>query len=89
MKERWAWINHLAYSALSPREQSVFVQAFLGYVRDLDCIGVIEWTKGYFSPSALYRARFFPYFRAVDLYSWTFNPELSLSGVRECNEIVV
>jgi len=88
-RERWAWINHVAYSMLIPREQARFVCAFLGYVRDQGCIGVIEWTKGYYSPSAFYRAHFFPYFRSLDLYSWTFNPELSLSGIRECNEIVV
>jgi len=34
-RERWAWINHVAYSALSPREQAGFVHAFLSYVRDL------------------------------------------------------
>jgi len=88
-RERWAWINHVSYDALSFRERSAFVQALLEFVRALDGIGVIEWTKGYYSPSAFYRAHFFPYFRAVDLYSWTFNPELSLAGVRECNEIVV
>jgi hypothetical protein len=88
-RERWAWINHVAYSALTPRQQAAFVQALLSYVRDQGGIGVIEWTKGYYSPGAFYRARFFPYFRSLDLYSWTFNPELSLSGVRACNEIVV
>jgi hypothetical protein len=25
----------------------------------------------------------------VNLYSWTFNPEISLSKVRKCNEILV
>jgi hypothetical protein len=88
-RERWAWVNHVAYAALTPRAQAAFVQAFLRYVRDLDCLGVIEWTKGYYLSGAFYRAHFFPYPRAVDLYSWTFNPEVSLAGVRECNEIVV
>ena len=88
-RERWAWVNHVAYDALSFQERGTFVQTFLGHVRDLGCIGVIEWTKGYYSQSAFYRAHFFPYFRAVDLYSWTFNPELSLACLRECNEIVV
>ncbi len=88
-RERWAWVNHVAYSSLNPREQAGFVHAFLSHVRSLGGIGAVEWTKGYYSPSALYRAHFFPYPRAVDLYSWTFNPELSLSGIRACNEIVV
>jgi len=34
-------------------------------------------------------SHFFPYFRSVNLYSWTFKPEISLSNVRECNEILV
>jgi hypothetical protein len=88
-KERWAWINHLAYSHLSPGERLSFVQGFLHIIRGQGYIGAIDWTKNYYSLGPFYRAHFFPYFRAVDLYSWTFNPEISLSGVRECNEIVV
>lgn len=89
VKERWAWINHVAFSSLTPLEQVSFVQGFLNHIRDRGCIGAIEWTKNYYSLGPFYRAHFFPYFRAVDLYSWTFNAELSLSGIRECNEIVV
>lgn len=88
-KERWAWVNHIACPGLSPRERLLFIQAFLRYIRAQDCIGVIEWTKGYYPMGPLYRARFFPYFRSVNMYSWTFNPEISLSKVRECNEILV
>jgi len=88
-KERWAWINHVAYPDLSPGERYRFVQAFLHVVRDLGGIGVIEWTKHYYPLGPLFRSHFFPYFRAVDMYSWTFNPEISLSRVRECNEVLV
>jgi hypothetical protein len=88
-KERWAWINHVAFSDLTPRERFLFVQAFLRFVQSQGCLGVIEWTKNYYPLSPLYRSHFFPYFRSVNLYSWTFNPELSLSRVRECNEILV
>jgi GNAT superfamily N-acetyltransferase len=88
-KERWAWINHVAYPDLAPRERFLFIQAFLRFVRARGCIGVIEWTKHYYSLGPLYRSHFFPYFRSVNLYSWTFNPEISLSNVRECNEILV
>lgn len=87
--ERWAWINHLAYPGLSPRERFRFIQAFLRYVRTQDCIGVIEWTKGYYPMGPLYRSRFFPYFRSAKMYSWTFNPGISLSQVKSCNEILV
>jgi hypothetical protein len=88
-KERWAWINHVVFSGLSPRERFVFVQGFLGFVQSQGCLGVIEWTKNYYPLGPLYRSHFFPYFRWVNLYSWTFNPEISLSRVRECNEILV
>ncbi|MBN2408672.1 MAG: hypothetical protein JXE07_02955 [Candidatus Aminicenantes bacterium] len=88
-KERWAWINHVAYPGLNPRERFLFIQAFLRYIRARDCIGAIEWTKDYYPLGPLYRARFFPYFRSVNMYSWTFNPEISLEKVRACNEILV
>jgi hypothetical protein len=88
-KERWAWINHVAYPDLAPRERFLFVQAFLRFVRGQGCIGAIEWTKNYYPLGPFYRAHFFPYFRSVNMYSWTFNPEISLSRVRGCNEILV
>jgi hypothetical protein len=88
-KERWAWVNHVAYPGLSPRERFLFIQAFLRYIRAQDCIGAIEWTKGYYPMGPLYRAHFFPYFRSVNMYSWTFHPGISLSKVRGCNEILI
>ena len=88
-KERWAWVNHVAYPDLAPRERFQFIQAFLRSIQALGCIGAIEWTKDYYPQGPFYRAHFFPYFRSVNLYSWTFNPEISLSNVRECNEILV
>ena len=88
-KERWAWINHVAYPRLSPRERFHFIQGFLRAIRDQDFVGAIEWTKGYYPMGPLYRARFFPYFRSVNMYSWSFNPEISLSKVHRCNEILV
>lgn len=88
-KERWAWINHVAYPDLIPLERFLFIQAFLRFIRAQDLIGAIEWTKDYYPMGPFYRAHFFPYFRSVNLYSWTFNPEISLSKVRKCNEILV
>jgi len=88
-KEKWAWVHHAAYPALSPREQYGFVQAFLKYAKDAGCIGVVEWTKNYYPLNAFYRARFFPYFRAVNLVSWTFNPEFSLQNIRRVYEIQI
>jgi len=87
--ERWAWINHVAYPDLTPWERFRFIQAFLRHIRALDFIGAVEWTKDYYPQGPFYRAHFFPYFRSVTMYSWTFNPEISLSKVRGCNEILV
>lgn len=88
-KERWAWINHVAFPALSQKERYYFFQAFLQYAREMECIGAIEWTRKYYPLGALYRSRFFPYFRAVNLVSWTFNPELSLKRIPGVYEIQV
>jgi len=88
-KERWAWINHVAFSDLAPGERFLFIQSFLRFVQAQGCLGVIEWTKHYYPLGPLFRSHFFPYFRSVNQYSWTFNPEISLSKVRECNEILV
>lgn len=88
-KERWAWVHHLAYPDLSGNEQADFVRAFLSYVRDKGCLGAIEWTRGAYPQRPFYRARFFPYFRAVNLCSWTFNPAISLGNLGSVYEIQV
>jgi hypothetical protein len=88
-KERWAWINHVAYPDLSPREQRAFVQAYLAYIKGRGCLGTVEWTRGYYPLSPFYRSRFFPYFRAVNMVSWTFNPEISLKNLYKVYEIQV
>jgi GNAT superfamily N-acetyltransferase len=87
--ERWAWIHHLAYPDLDGRERLDFVHAFLRYIRDVGCLGAIEWTRGYYPQGAFYRARFFPYFRAVNLCAWIFEPGLSLGKIRDIYEIQV
>lgn len=87
--ERWAWMNHVAYFNLSPRERLSFIRIFLRYIKKKDCLGAIEWTKKYYPQRAFYGAHFFPYFRAVQMYSWTFNAEIALAGVRSSNEILV
>ena len=88
-KERWAWINHVAYPDLTPREQRAFVQSYLEYIKNRGCLGTIEWTRGYYSLSPFFRSRFFPYFRAVNMVSWSFNPEISLRNLSKVYEIQV
>jgi len=88
-KERWAWVNHLAYPDLRPTERRDFVHAFLRYVGDAGCLGAVEWTRNYYPLGPFYRAHFFPYFRAVNLVSWTFNPDISLRNLASVYEIQV
>jgi len=88
-RERWAWINHVAYPGLSNRERLRFLEAFLGYIQDAGCVGAIEWTRKYYPMEPFYRARFFPYFRYVNLVSWTFNPELSLKNISSVYEVQI
>ena len=88
-REKWAWINHVAYPGLTPRERLRFVQAFLCYIQDAGFVGATEWTRKYYPMEPFYRARFFPYFRYVNLVSWTFNPELSLKNIPAVYEVQI
>ncbi len=87
--EKWAWVNHVAYPSLSRRERLDFVKAFLIYVQRAGCVGVIEWRKKYYPQEPFYRAGFFPYFRCVNLYSWTFNPQISLRRIPDVYEVQI
>ncbi len=88
-RERWAWVNHVAYPELSHKERVGFVFSFLHYVKQAGCVGVIEWTRGYYPLRPLYQARFFPYFRSVNLFSWSLNPEVMVHQASRVYEIQV
>ncbi len=88
-KERWAWINHVAWPGLSGRERLDFINSFLLYLKGLDCVGAIEWTKKYYPMDALYRSRFFPYFRAVNMLSWNFNPDVRIKNIPDVYEVQI
>jgi hypothetical protein len=88
-RELWAWVNHVAYPDLSGKERYGFVQAFLGYCQKAGCVGTIEWNRKYYPLRPFYRSRFFPYFRAVNLVSWTFNPDISLAKIPDVYEVQV
>ena len=87
--EKWAWINHVAYPNLTTRERRAFINAFLLYIMEEGCVGALEWTKKYYPLRPLYYAHFFPYFRSLNLYSWTFNPELSLRNISDVYEVQI
>jgi GNAT superfamily N-acetyltransferase len=87
--ERWAWINHVAFPDLTPAEQASFLRAYLARIREDGSIGTIDFTKRGWPAGPFYRARFIPYPRAVNLVSWTFNPDISLAGIPVVYEIQV
>jgi hypothetical protein len=79
--ERYAWINHVAFPDLSPAERAAFLRAYLRRIREDGFVAAIDFTKRGWPAGPFYRARFIPYPRAVNLVSWTFNPEISLAGI--------
>lgn len=87
--ERWAWLNHLHLDLLDSKEKRQVINYFLRYLADRGTIGVIEWNKGYYSQGFLYRSRFFPYFRSVNLYAWIFNPGLQLKKMKKIYEVQI
>jgi hypothetical protein len=87
--ERWAWLNHLYLDSLKVEEKVRIINSFLKYLFEQGIIGVIEWNKGYYSQSFLYRSRFFPYFRYVNLYAWVFNPELFFGRIKSIYEVQI
>ncbi len=87
--ERWAWLNHLYLDSLKAEEKVRVIKSFLKYLFERGIIGVIEWNKGYYSQGFLYRSRFFPYFRYVNLYAWVFNPELFFGRIKSIYEVQI
>lgn len=87
--ERWAWVNHVAYPGLSSRERAGFVQAFLHYVKAAGCAGAIEWTKNYYPVGPFYRARFFPYFRSVNMLSWGLSSDVVIRDIPDVYQVQI
>ncbi|MGB9893803.1 MAG: hypothetical protein ACPLRA_05270, partial [Candidatus Saccharicenans sp.] len=87
--ERWAWLNHIYLEALSASEKVWIINSFLNYLQRQGTIGVIEWNKGYYPNGFLYRSRFFPYFRSVNLYAWVFNQNLTFRPMKSVYEVQI
>jgi hypothetical protein len=87
--ERYAWINHAAFPDLSGRERTAFLRAYLNRIREEGFIATVDFGKRGWPAGPFYRARFIPYPRAVNLVSWTFNPDISLAGIPVVYEIQV
>lgn len=87
--ERYAWINHVAFPDLSPAERLAFLRAYLRRIREDGFVATVDFNKRGWPVGPFYRARFFPFPRAVNLVSWTFNPDISLAGIPVVYEIQV
>ncbi len=87
--ERWAWLNHVHYDALAPAERVRAVNLALARLAEKGVIGMIEWNKGYYPQGPLYRARFFPYFRSVNLYAWALKDGVSFPELRRIYEVQI
>ena len=87
--ERYAWINHVAFPDLTSSERAGFLRAYLRRLRGDGYAATIDFTRRGWPPGPFYRARFFPFPRAVNLVSWTFNPAISLAGLPVVYEIQV
>ncbi|MCR4395532.1 MAG: GNAT family N-acetyltransferase [Candidatus Saccharicenans sp.] len=87
--ERWAWLNHLYLDSLEPAEKIQVINRFLLHLFSRGIVGVVEWSKGYYSQGFLYRSHFFPYFRHVNLLAWVFQPELVFRPVKGVYEVQI
>jgi hypothetical protein len=87
--ERYAWINHVAFPDLSPAERAAFIRAYLIRIREDGYVATIDFSRRGWPAGPFIRSRFIPYPRAVNLVSWTFNPDISLAGIPVVYEIQV
>jgi len=85
----WAWLNHICFGDMDNRERSELVRAFLIRAHQLGAAGVVEWAKNYYNKKPLWKNRFIPYPRSVDMLAWTFRPQLDLSGIPDVFEVQI
>jgi hypothetical protein len=88
-KVPWAWINHVAWDALSFSERRGLLRSFLLRATEQGCAGVVEWSKSVYPMAALYASRFVPYPRAVNMMAWRFCEGLSLAGIEDVYEVQI
>lgn len=86
---RWAWLDFLYWEGLHRAEQAALLAGTWEAARELGCIGLLDWTKGYYDPAPLWRARFVPYPNFIELNAWVLNPRLDVRGIRSIVEQVV
>ena len=86
---RWAWLDFLFWDGLSRGEQGALLSGVWETARALGCMGLLDWSKGYYDTAPLWRARFVPYPNIIELNIWVLNPRLDVRGIRGIVEQVV
>jgi hypothetical protein len=82
----WAWLDYLYWEGLGAREKRALIAGTWELARQQGIMAVMEWNKNYYKNGPLYRSRFIPYPRYLDLNAWIFNPDLDLSGIKSVFE---
>jgi hypothetical protein len=86
---RWAWLDFLYWQGLSRQEKQALLAGWWEASREQNCIGLLEWNKDYYSKGPLFRARFIPYPRFLEVDAWILNPALSLQRIGSVFEQVI
>lgn len=85
----WAWLNHVYFAGLKPKEQSELVRAFLLQAKAQGAAGVLEWYRNYYPKMPLWKNRFLPVLRYMNVIAGVFNPQLNLANTPDIFEVVL
>ena len=86
---RWAWPDFAYWEGLSDGEKRALLSGLWQASRDRGCSGIMAWSKTLGATGALYRSRFIPYPRCVDVHAWILNPSVSLPEIDGIVERVI
>lgn len=89
LTQSWAWLNHLSFGDLGANERRELVRTFLIRAREQGAAGVVEWAKNFYPKGPLWRNRFIPYPRSVDMLAWVFRQGLDLSNIPDVYELQI
>lgn len=86
---RWAWLDFLHWANLSRPEQGALLAGAWEAAQRMGCIGLLDWTKGYYDTAPLWQARFVPYPNLIEINVWQLNPRLDVRSIRGLVEQIV
>jgi hypothetical protein len=87
--QRWAWLDFLYWEGLDRQEKQALLAGAWEASKEQNCIGLLEWNKDYYAKGSLFRARFIPYPRFLEVDAWILNPALSLRRIDSIFEQVI